>query len=121
MSNLYNKYIVQKSDGSPVDPNAQYFVLRIDTDPAARHAVLMYAYHIGAEDPQFAEQLRNWVLSYQEGSLTPDAADLANAARENGGILEDGFGNITSIVCSNCGGKTMQVVRPGKFQCVVCG
>jgi hypothetical protein len=39
---LYQKYNVTKTDGSPVDPNARYFVLRLDTDAAARQAVLMY-------------------------------------------------------------------------------
>lgn len=63
MSNLFNKYIIQKSDGSPVDPEAQYFVLRIDTDQAARHAVLTYADWIRQSDPQFALALRNWVMS----------------------------------------------------------
>lgn len=27
---LYNRYIVSKSDGTPVDPRAIYFVLRLD-------------------------------------------------------------------------------------------
>ena len=27
---LYQKYIIQKTDGSPVDPMAKYFVLRYD-------------------------------------------------------------------------------------------
>ena len=75
MSTLYNKYVVTKSDGSPVDPEAQYFVLRIDTDVAARHAVLQYASYIGASDPEFANQLRNWVMQQHERNLTKDVAD----------------------------------------------
>jgi hypothetical protein len=75
MSKLFKKYVITKSDGSPVDPAAQYFVLRIDTDPAARHAVLMYASHIGANDPQFADDLRQWVLSQPALHPTPDQAD----------------------------------------------
>jgi formylglycine-generating enzyme required for sulfatase activity len=31
---FYRKYNVTKTDGSPVDPNAQYLVLRLDTDRA---------------------------------------------------------------------------------------
>lgn len=41
---LYGKYRISKADGSPVDPNADYFVLRLDTDPVARRAALEYSY-----------------------------------------------------------------------------
>jgi hypothetical protein len=61
---LYQKYIIQKNDGSPVDPNAQYFVLRIDTDPNARKAVLRYASLISESDPGFADALYQWVMKY---------------------------------------------------------
>lgn len=61
MSDLYHKYIISKADGSPVSPNARYFVLRIDTDPAAQVALLAYADHVEAEDALFAAQLRSWV------------------------------------------------------------
>lgn len=45
MSNkgLYKKYIVQKADGTEIDKNADYFVLRLDTDEAARKALIEYA------------------------------------------------------------------------------
>jgi hypothetical protein len=66
MSNLFKKYEIQKSDGTPVDPEAQYFVLRLDTDPAARHAALMYASYIGGSDPEFAKELREWVSECQK-------------------------------------------------------
>src|SRR5690348_9196455 len=61
---LHGKYIVQKADGSPVDLDAQYFVLRVDTDPAAQQAVLAYADAIRQAMPTFASQLRKWVNSY---------------------------------------------------------
>ncbi|MEH2102548.1 MAG: hypothetical protein V7K76_22910 [Nostoc sp.] len=35
MTGLFGKYIIQKADGTPIDPSAQYFVLRPDTDTAA--------------------------------------------------------------------------------------
>jgi hypothetical protein len=41
---LYGKYCISKADGSPVDPNADYFVLRLDTDPVARRAAREYSY-----------------------------------------------------------------------------
>lgn len=66
MNNLFSKYHITKNDGSPVDPNAQYFVLRIDTDSAARAAVMVYAMCIEKDDPQFAEELRAWVSAQMQ-------------------------------------------------------
>jgi hypothetical protein len=60
-NHLYRKYHIAKVDGTPIDPAAQYFVLRIDTDPAARQALLHYAKCIEATNPQFAAELRGWV------------------------------------------------------------
>jgi hypothetical protein len=65
MSNLYNKYKIEKKDGSPVEPNAQYFVLRVDTDPAARFAIVAYANFIKRSDPQFSRELLVWVRQYE--------------------------------------------------------
>lgn len=42
MKGLYDKYIIIKTDGEPVDPNAVYFVLRLDTDSFARRTILKY-------------------------------------------------------------------------------
>jgi hypothetical protein len=39
---LYDKYDIVKKNGQ-TDPNAVYFVLRLDTDPHARIAALAYA------------------------------------------------------------------------------
>lgn len=63
MAKLYEKYApLKKADGSPTDPKAQYFVLRIDTDPAAREALATYANAIErAGDGEFAEELRAWI------------------------------------------------------------
>ena len=58
---LYRKYRIEKADGSPVSPDAEYFVLRLDTDPAARSAVLTYAFEIEESNPAFARDLRMWV------------------------------------------------------------
>ena len=40
---LYSKYIITKTDGSPVAPEAEYLVLRIDKDVWAQVAALRYA------------------------------------------------------------------------------
>lgn len=59
---LHNKYRIEKTDGTPVDPRAEYFVLRIDTDIAARQALLAYAAAVrhqpGCE--AFAAELVAW-------------------------------------------------------------
>ena len=46
---IYGKYKLEKADGSPVDPDACYFVLRLDTDEAARAAMRVYASKCGNE------------------------------------------------------------------------
>ncbi len=54
---LYNKYFVTKRSGKPVDPEAVYFVLRLDTDPVARKAARTYAEEIRATKPTLADEL----------------------------------------------------------------
>ena len=66
---LYLKYHIEKADGSPIDPNAEYFVLRIDKDPAARFAIRAYARFINNENPKFADDLRNWALKYSQKEI----------------------------------------------------
>ena len=61
MERLYGKYNIKKANGQPTDPKAQYFVLRLDTDPAARAAMLTYANEVEAVEPEFAAQIRWWV------------------------------------------------------------
>lgn len=36
-------------------------------------------------------------------------------------MIDDGFGCTWSKTCPNCGGKSMEIVRPGKAQCSICG
>ncbi len=54
---LYSKYKVEKADGSPIDDEAEYFVLRVDKDPHARVAVRAYARSIKKGNPKLAEHL----------------------------------------------------------------
>lgn len=61
MQGLFEKYVVSKADGSEVDPEAMYFVLRLDTDPAARAAVMTYADACAAVDGILAQELRNLI------------------------------------------------------------
>jgi hypothetical protein len=57
---LYGKYIVKKANGEPTDPGAQYFVLRIDSDPHARQAIRAYAQSIKDDNPTLAADLLRW-------------------------------------------------------------
>jgi len=61
---LYSRYTVAKKEGH-TDPNAEYFVLRLDdggSDPAhiaaCRKAVLKYADEIEAHRPKLATDIR---------------------------------------------------------------
>lgn len=64
MKKLYYKYEIIKTNGEPTDPDAHYFVLRIDTDPAARAALITYADQIQDNEPEFAAQLRAWLAKF---------------------------------------------------------
>ena len=66
------KYIVTKSDDSPVDPEAQYFILRIDKDPLARMALKLYARLIRNKniveylEPRLGHDIRQWLVDTLE-------------------------------------------------------
>lgn len=64
---LYKKYVIFKADGSPVDPNADYFVLRLDTDEAARAAARTYASEIESQLPALAAELMEKIDDYEFG------------------------------------------------------
>ncbi len=63
---LYGKYIVNRSDGQPVDPGADYFVLRLDTDEAARRALLVYAWLVVETMPKLSQDLRERLGRYDK-------------------------------------------------------
>jgi len=65
---LYYKYEVIKIDGD-VDLNADYFVLRMDTDPHARKAAIAYAESIQDENPNLAFDIRKRVAKYEGGLI----------------------------------------------------
>lgn len=67
MRKLYHKFEIEKVNGTPIDPLAQYFVLRIDTDHAARVALLVYANEMVRQgEIDFANQLTEWVARYEK-------------------------------------------------------
>ncbi len=59
------KYIVTKADGTPTDPKAVYFVLRLDEDPHAIAATLAYADSVRADNPDLARDLKSVVERLQ--------------------------------------------------------
>jgi hypothetical protein len=63
---LYKKYNIAHADGSPVDPNAQYFVLRIDGSGenvnACRKALAAFA--LSTDDYELQKDICNLLLSY---------------------------------------------------------
>jgi len=74
---LHLKYIVTKADGSSVDPDAQYFVLRLD--PKAKHreaaivAIMAYADAIEDDLPSLAAELRQMYEPSQDTVPTAGA------------------------------------------------
>ena len=100
MSTLYNKYIVRKADGSPTEKDAQYFVLRIDSDPAARYALNAYALHIFKDDPQFSRQLLAWIEKCESASN--------NASRRTG-----------LWACPHCGYQLNLETSPACEECQI--
>lgn len=62
---LYQKYFIQKTNGKPVDSNAEYFVLRLDKDGEKNHvnaclkALKVYASEIEQYIPKLSADLKN--------------------------------------------------------------
>jgi hypothetical protein len=74
----FNKYIITKSNGNPIDPEALYFVLRYDRDPHARVALAAYAQSVRTDNPQLADELL----------MEVKAANLVCSQRESEGSHE---------------------------------
>jgi len=64
---IYGKYVIQKADGSPTDPKAVYFTLRLDTDPFARKAMVTYALVCEYEQPELAQDIWKVLASLGRG------------------------------------------------------
>lgn len=61
----YLKYNITKADGTPCDESADYFVLRLDTDPHARAAARAYSESCKHENMELASDLLARVTSYE--------------------------------------------------------
>jgi hypothetical protein len=68
MTGLENqKYIIQKTNGKPVDADAFYFVLRLDEDPHARNAAKEYARSVEKDNILLATELLYKIKQYENG------------------------------------------------------
>ena len=70
---LIKKYIITKADWTPVSSEADYFVLRLDTDPHARRAARAYAKSIRLENPQLANDIEDRCIKYWLASVEKEA------------------------------------------------
>jgi hypothetical protein len=70
---LRKKYVIRKIvdidlDGKiktkAVDPEADYFVLRLDTDPHAQKALAIYATSVESDNKEFADELTKKLYDY---------------------------------------------------------
>ena len=69
---LYQKYVIKKRDGSEVDPEAIYFVLRLDKDFTARKVTWAYAHEIYDSNPELSEDLKDLLWGIETPSLEMD-------------------------------------------------
>lgn len=61
---IHGKYIIKKADGSRIDPEACYFILRLDTDEAAQAAARAYAE--ATENEELSDDLLNCLDELQK-------------------------------------------------------
>lgn len=54
-----------------VDPDAAYFVLRVDgeCDPHARKALAVYADSVEVDNPVFADSIRKWLVQLRKETM----------------------------------------------------
>ena len=67
---LYNKYIVQKADGSPVDPDAFYLVLRLDKGEyleACRAGAISFAHLVTDLNSELSADILQLIEDYEKG------------------------------------------------------
>lgn len=67
MAELYRKYHITKTDGSPIDPAADYFVLRLDSGEyvdACRAALHTFCVHIETLNPELVADLETHMIQY---------------------------------------------------------
>jgi hypothetical protein len=61
---IKNKYIIQKTDGSTIDPNNWYFLLNCYKDVNAQCSAMKYADFVEEENHILAEELRKKIREF---------------------------------------------------------
>ena len=79
---LFGKYRIEKGDGSPVDPKAIYFTLRLDTDKHARAAVRAYIESCREEQPELARDLERVMGELEKNQLADEFAAQTQGEQE---------------------------------------
>lgn len=59
------KYIITKKSGKPINPNADYFVLRVDKDPHALVALESYANSVKVDNMELYNDLIQKINEYK--------------------------------------------------------
>ena len=76
---IYRKYLVAKINGESIDPDADYFILRLDGGDqyatASRKAALKFADAVEDANPSLANDLRDKVFEYEK----PDSAPIVSS------------------------------------------
>lgn len=68
---LYNKYVLAKANGNPIDEEARYFVLRYDSDYHAQKALLTYAVSVMRSNPELSKDLQDEFIKYSSNGKDP--------------------------------------------------
>jgi hypothetical protein len=91
---LHQRYYVEKVDGEPIDPKAEYFILRLDnygSDPkhiaACRKAIITYAKEIKNHLPKLSKDL---IERYASNLLPVEQPTKAEMLRFAEWLVEDG-------------------------------
>jgi hypothetical protein len=113
MKGIYDKYIVQKKD-KETKTEADYFVLRLDSDENARQAMLFYAQLIENTNPILAKDIRKKVGKY-DGDCSLHVPVIYNTKQEEfvvaSEIQYDTYGNIAKVIGIDEDGEPIEHIK----------
>ena len=73
---LFGKYLIAKADGTPLEPDARYFVVRYDAGAdhgsIGRTVLRMYALHMSKVAPELATELLDDIDAETDKVATED-------------------------------------------------
>lgn len=100
-NHLYNKYIVRKVYGE-TNPKAEYFVMRIDTDPVARKCVKLYADLSEEAFPDLANDIRTKLLGIFANNIGTKGNTLLEKRLHQMGLEPEQRISIMGIISDLC-------------------